>query len=180
MTCKQFVALGVRLFCIWLAIYILRGVPAYWITISQQQSSTRTATVVVIATMAFFAVIALLLWLFPLTVSRKLLPRSALDQSVALPPHEQIERAGFCLIGLWLLTRALPGLVFEGFIFDLSAHSNPPVELPPQNYAFVAEHLAELALAVWLLFGARGLRGLLIWARGAGSTPRHADSSAQE
>lgn len=179
MTCKQFVALGVRLFCIWLVVYILRDVPAYWIAISDQRSAGTAATVVM-ATMAFFAVIALLLWLFPLAVARKLLPRSALDQSVALPPHEQIERAGFCLMGLWLLMRALPGLVFEGFIFDLSAHSSPPVELPPQNYAAVAEHLAELALAVWLLFGARGLRGLLAWARSAGSPAGRVESDPPE
>lgn len=179
MTCKQFVALGVRLFCIWLAIYILRSVPAYWIVISDQRS-TGTAAIVVIATMAFFALIALLLWLFPLTVARKLLPRSALDQTIALPPHEQIERAGFCLLGLWLLTRALPGLVFEGFVFDLYAHSRPTMELRPQDYAALADHLVELALAAWLLFGARGLRGLLAWARSAGSPAGRVDSMPQE
>lgn len=180
MTCKQFVALGVRLFCIWLAIYILRGVPAYWITISQQQASTGTAATVVIAAMAFFAVIVLLLWLFPLTVARKLLPHSALDESFALPPHEQIERAGFCLMGLWLLTRAIPGLVFEAFVFDLYVHSSPAMELRPENYAGLAEHVIELALAAWLLFGARGLRGLLVWARSAGSLSSRADSNPVE
>lgn len=127
MTSKQFVALGVRLFCIWLAIYILREVPAYWLAISQQRS-TEIAATVVIAIMALYAVIVILLWLFPLTVARKLLPRSALDQPVALPLHEQMERTGFCLMGLWLLTRALPGFAFEAFIFDLYAHSSPTLK----------------------------------------------------
>ena len=179
MTCKQFVALGVRLFCIWLAIYILRSVPAYWIVISQQQSA-RTAGIVVMATMAFFAVIVLLLWLFPLTVARKLLPRSALDQTVTLPPHEAIERAGFCLMGLWLLTRAIPVLVFEAFLSHLDAPPGTTVELRPQDYAAIAEHLVELAIALWLLFGARGLRGLLTWARSAGSPTARGDSMPQE
>ena|SRR5690348_9776883 len=179
MTSKQFVALGARLFCVWLAIYILRYAPAYWLAISQQRS-TETAATVVIAIMAAYAVIVILLWLFPLAVARKLLPRSSLDQAVALPPHEQIERAGFCLMGLWLLTRALPGFVFEAFIFDLYAHSSPTMEVRPENYAALAEHVIELALALWLLFGARGLRGLLVLARSAGSTSARVDSDPQE
>lgn len=179
MTSRQFVALGVRLFCVWLAIYILRSVPAYWIAISDQRSAG-TAAAVVMATLAFFAAIALLLWLFPLTVARKLLSRSALDQTVALPPHEQIERAGFCLMGLWLLTRAIPVLVFEAFLSHLDAPTGATVELRPQDYAAIAEHLVELAIALWLLFGARGLRGLLTWARSAGSTPGRMDSDPRE
>ena|SRR5690348_11914966 len=179
MTCKQFVALGVRLFCIWLAIYILRSVPAYWMVISQQHSG-RTAAIVVMATMVFFGVIALLLWLFPLTVACKLLPRSALDQSIALPPREQIECAGFCLLGLWLLTRAIPALVFEAFLSHLDAPAGGTVEPRPQDYAAIAEHLVELALALWLLFGGRGLRGLLVLARSAGSTSARVDSDPQE
>jgi hypothetical protein len=179
MTSKQFVALGVRLFCIWLAIYILREVPAYWLAISQQRS-TEIAATVVIAIMALYAVIVILLWLFPLTIARKLLPRSAQDQSIALPPHEQIERAGFCLMGLWLLTHAVPGLVFDAVVMHLYHYPGATMELRPQDYAAIAEHLVELALALWLLFGARGLRGLLIWARNVGSTPGRADSSPQE
>ena len=83
-------------------------------------------------------------------------------------------------MGLWLLTRAIPGLVFETFVFDLYAHSNPTMELRPENYAGLAEHVVELALAAWLLFGARGLHGLLAWARSAGSPSGRVDSNAEE
>jgi len=178
MTCKQFVALGVRLFCVWLAIYIMTGMVSLWVAVSQQPHHGNAATVV-LAIITVFALIVVLLWLFPLTVARKLLPRSAQDQLVALPPHEQIERAGFCLMGLWLLTHAVPGLAFDVVVNRLY-HADSTLELRPQDYAAVAEHLVELALALWLLFGARGLRGLLAWARSAGSTPGRADSGPQE
>ena len=179
MTCKQFVALGVRLFCIWLAVYLMTGMTGYWIAVSRRPHNESAGTIL-LAAIAIFALIIVLLWLFPLTVARKLLPRSALDQSVALPPHEQIERAGFCLMGLWLLTRAVPGLVFDAVVTHLYHFPGATMEMSPRDYAAIAEHLVELALAVWLLFGARGLRGLLAWARSAGSGSVRADPNPEE
>lgn len=178
MTCKQFVALGVRLFCIWLAIYLMTGMTGYWIAVSRQPHNEAAGTIV-LAVIAVFALVVILLWLFPLTIARKLLPRAALDQTVSLPPHEQIERAGFCLMGLWLLTHAVPGLVFDAVVTRLY-HASGTLELRPQDYAAIAEHLVELTMALWLLFGARGLRGLLAWARSAGSPSVRVDSNAEE
>lgn len=179
MTSKQFVALGVRLFCIWLAIYVMTGMTGIWIAISRQPHNESAGAILLVA-IAVFALIVILLWLFPLTVARKLLPRSALDQSIAPPPHEQIEHAGFCLMGLWLLTRAVPGIVFDAVVTHLYHYPGATMELRPQDYAAVAEHVVELAIALWLMFGARGLRGLLAWARSAGSTPGRMDPDPRE
>lgn len=173
MTCKQLVALGVRLFCIWLAIHAMTSMSGYWIIASQQDSAM--AETIVLAGSALFLLIIVLLWLFPLTVAGKLLPRAALDRHVALAPHQHIESAGFCLLGLWLLTRAVPGLIYDAVVMHLY-HANPALALSPQRYATMYGHLVELALAIWLLFGARGLRGLLNWARSAASPAGRADS----
>ena len=167
MTSKQFVALGVRLFCIWLAVYILRYAPAFWL-LGQQSSITTDEAPVVIGTLILVAIVVAL-WLFPLTVARKLLPRSALDQPISMPAHEQIEQAGFCLLGLWLLTQAIPSLAFEGFVFYLYTRPGSDLGLRPQEYAALARALVDLALALWLLFSAKGLLGIVRWARTAGS-----------
>lgn len=60
MTSKQFVALGVRLFCIWLAIYIMTGMVGFGIAISQQPHN-EAAGVIVLAAIVFFALIDVLL-----------------------------------------------------------------------------------------------------------------------
>lgn len=179
MTSTQFVALGVRLFCIWFAIYLLDAMTSYWVAVSQQPHNG-TVVAAVIAAQAVFAAVVVLLWLFPLTVARKLLPRAALGQPVSLPPHEQIERAGFCLLGLWLLTRSIPSLVFETIVSHLYTRPGSTLELRPQDYASIGGNLVELAIALWLLLGARGLRGILHWARTFGSEARSADSNPQE
>jgi hypothetical protein len=175
MTNRQFVALGVRLFCIWLAIYILRYAPAYWLLNGQQSSAAHDAAPLIIGTLVLVAIV-IALWLFPLTVARKLLPRSALDLPTSLPTREQIEQAGFCLLGLWLLTQAIPSLVFEGMVFYLYTRPGSELGLRPQEYAALARALVELALAVWLLFGAKGLLGIVRWARTAGSGAGASDS----
>ena len=168
MTSRQFVALGVRLFCIWLAIYILRYAPGFWLLDRQMSSVAHDVMPLIIGTLTLVAIVVAL-WLFPLTVARKLLPRSAQDQPISLPAHEQIERAGFCLLGLWLLTQAIPSVVFEGFVFYLYTRPGSILGLRPQEYAALARALVELGLAIWLLFGATGLLGIVRWARTAGS-----------
>lgn len=169
MTNKQCVALGVRLFCVWLAIYILRDVPALWMFSHDAMHDSSAATGIIIY-VAILIAILVALWLFPLTITRNLLPHSAQEQAATLAPIEQMQRVGFCLLGLWLLTQAIPGLAFEAVLFHEYAAPGTTLELRPQDYATLAQRLAELALAIWLLFGARGLLGAIRKARIAGSS----------
>ena len=177
MTSRQFVALGVRLFAIWLAIYVLETLPGIWLLAAQRPMTVRFTAMLTIGTLILvLAVIAL--WFLPLVVARKLLPKSALDQLTSLPPHDQIERAGFCLIGLWLLTHAIPSLAFEAVVAHLYSQPGSTLELAPQNYADLTKSLVELGLSIWLLLGAKGLRGVLYWARTIGSGAATADRSS--
>lgn len=170
MTGKQFVALGVRLFAVWVIIGLLEAVPgAFFFLDNGSPPAPDGYKAAIIAIAAALALIATLLWRFPLAVARKLLPRQALDATVALPASEPIERAGFCLLGLWLLIQAVPRLVFDAIRLKLYFAPGSTLELRPEDYANVAAHCVELALAVWLLLGAKGLRGVLRWARTVGS-----------
>jgi hypothetical protein len=176
MTNAQIVALGVRLFCVWLAVYLLRQMPGLWGITTEGLPDTAAA----MAVAGFTGVMILLivgLWLFPLFIARKLLPQSTLDQPTPLP-LEQAQRVGFCLLGLWLLTEALPRMVYAVVMVYYSAQPNTATPLQPHNYAGMAQMLIELCLGIWLLFGARGLAGLLRWARVAG-TPEPSNSTAE-
>lgn len=48
-------------------------------------------------------------------------------------------------------------------------HPGTTLELAPQDYARLAQVLAELCIAIWLLFGATGLLGVIRWMRSAGT-----------
>lgn len=167
MTNAQVVALGIRLFCIWLAIYLLRQAPALWIFNTREAPETNAAFVV-IAVSAVLVVVIILLWRFPLTVARKLLPTATLDQPTSYT-IDQLQSAAFCILGLWILTEAIPHLVYTSVIVYHSTRPNAMVTLEPRNFAAMAQMLAELVLGIWLLFGGKGLLGLIRWARYGGT-----------
>ncbi len=167
MTNAQVVALGVRLFCIWLAVYVLRYAPAFWAVNTSEMPGPKGASAVIVVTAILVAVI-IALWLFPLAVARALLPRATLDHPTPLP-IDQLQSAGFCLLGLWLLTGAIPEMVYEAAMVFYSTRPNAAVELRPQNYAAMAQTAVEFGLGLWLLFGAKGLLSLVRWARTAGT-----------
>jgi len=176
MTNAQVVALGVRLFCVWLAVYLLRQMPGLWSLTTNNLPDIGAATAVAIFT-ALMVLLIVLLWFFPLFVARKLLPEATLDGPTSLP-FDQAQRVGFCLLGLWLLTEAVPRAVYAAVMVYYSAKPNTAVDLQPQNYAAMAQTFVELCLGLWLLFGARGLLGLLYWARTAG-VPEPSNSTVE-
>jgi hypothetical protein len=109
------------------------------------------------------------LWRWPLAVAQKLIPQPTLDQQSRLP-GEQLQTAAFCLLGLWLLTEALPHAAYVATIVYHSSRPRASVSLTPWEYATISQVLAELIIGLWLLFGAKGLLGILRWARHAGTT----------
>jgi hypothetical protein len=167
MTNAQVVALGVRLFSIWLALYLIRHAPALWSANMEQFPESPAAGTVIAVSIVLIAV-TIALWFFPLAVARKLIPKATLDQPTPLP-IDQLQAAGFCLLGLWVLTEAIPRLVYVIFIVYHSTRPNAMVALDPGQYAGIARTLVELGIGLWLLFGARGLLGVIRWARTAGT-----------
>ena len=166
MTNTQMVGLGVRLFAAWLAVYILRNAPSYVLFSSQEFSFSET-TVIVVATGAM-VLIGMLLWFFPLRVASGLIPESTNSQGTSFS-LEELERTGFCLLGLWVLTQAIPLCIRSGYIFYYALQPNSLLVLGVNEHAVFLHSLAQLAIGVWLLFGAKGLLGLLRWARHAGT-----------
>lgn len=167
MTHAQIVGLGVRLFAIWLALYALGGLSQLWAFIERDFKDPGGAGVVM-ALAALMGFVAVLLWVFPLSVARKLIPRTALDQPTTLP-LEHVEAAGFCLMGLWVLASAIPSAFMWAVFVYQSTRPQSMFSLEPRNYATIAYVLVQLVIGLWLLFGARGLLRVLRWARTAGT-----------
>ena len=166
MTNAQIVALGVRLFSIWVMLYLFAHTPGLWTFIDYGKSGGAGAGFVVAVSLVL-ALAAVGLWFFPLAVARKLLPTATLDQPTALPV-EQAQRAGFCLLGLWVLAESVPDLVFYAVVFVSPAREGVPMPFDTDAYPRVAHSVAEFIIGVWLVLGARGLLGILRWARTVG------------
>jgi len=73
-------------------------------------------------------------------------------------------------MGLWLVATALPALVLDTF-----ALSTYKFEDTSSLWRSVLYYLAEVAIAVWLILGARGFRYIVWWASNVGISGRSND-----
>lgn len=104
-----------------------------------------------------------LLWFFPLSVARKLLPamreprsETAMDGSVALT-------VGLTLLGVWVLTAALPDAIYWMTLFLLSRRIDAGhIDWQHDQIANILATAGQLALALWLIFGSSGIKRLIL------------------
>lgn len=169
MTGAQIIGLGVRLFAIWLVVSILRRVPGMWqFNVAAAGAGDSSTNVVIVVVAVLILALAAGLWFFPLTVANKLIPRSSRTDHIHVP-IEQAESVGFSLLGLWVLAGSGPDSFYWVFMGYQALRPNSILELRASEYSYMVATAVELILGVWLLFGAKGLRSLLRWARTAGT-----------
>jgi len=169
MTSAQIVGLGVRLFAIWLVVSVVRHVPGVWqFNVSGAATGDSSTNVLIAVVTVLMLTLAAGLWFFPLTVANKLIPRSSKPDDLHVP-IDQAQSVGFSLLGLWVLTNSIPDSFYWAFMSFQASRPNSMLELRASDYSYMVGTMVEVILGVWLLFGARGLRGLLRWARTAGT-----------
>jgi hypothetical protein len=163
MSPQQIVAVMARLLAVWIVIH-LPGQAGEFVFASSRGADSGLR---VFAACAFVVEVlaSVVLWFFPLTVTRKLL-RSSSDERPPPASSDVWLGMGCALIGLWLLATSLPALVIDGLILASSINASGDVSSSlRQNVVY---YVAEVAIAAWLILGARGFREVFWWARNAG------------
>ena len=157
-TPHQIVAVALRLFAVWIGIQTLRTLPAF-LTMT---GSDTPGYVWMTFMLALNAVIVFVLWVFPRTIAGKLLPPpEAQPQPLATP--DLWLSMGCTLMGLWILTTTIPRLAYELFAWDAMSYTDDRSQLHRSLFYYVL----ELAIALWLILGAKGVRKLFWWAQNA-------------
>ena len=171
MTPLQTIVVAVRLFAIWIGLTLFTLVPSAWAYVRGSSLGLGTTLSIAGALVGMVAV-ALFLWWFPLTVARRLLPGALSEPKETQTSPEEWFLVGTRLMGLWILTRALPTLAFQ--IAYLYLSEGPDAERmasPPTRWSLVPQVL-QAVVGLALLFGAEGLLGLLRLARRTGAKNR--------
>lgn len=165
---EDVVAVASRIFAVFVLVWTLRMASAFFAT---GPAADWTVWEVSLVSLSFFASLGLaaLLWYFPLTVARKLLPvmkDSGPDRSTG-PSH--LELLAFSILGAWVLAGALSDATYW-FAFALVTNGSEygEVQLGAENIASIWTTVIELLIGFFLLFGARGLVALLRHLRYAG------------
>lgn len=166
------IAVGSRLFAIFLLITLLRSFLPSMAALRAQHDTTAMAWS--LAVLVLGLLICAALWRFPLTIARKLLPvmkepraDHAMGASTALS-------VGLTLLGFWTLLTALPDASYWATIFLLTRHeASGYFAWGPEQLGGVVSTLLQLVLAVWMIFGSTGLQRLVT----RGRYGRDADSA---
>jgi hypothetical protein len=155
----QFAAVGIRLFAIWLAIYVGRIAPSFYAEVEQYDSRVAVAGAAIVAVGTVATIV--ILWFFPRSIAKTLVPDS---RSVANDPGSpDIWFAIGCgLIGIWLIANAIPGFVRTAYEWFYAQRTH--MEIDNQGVA-VIYYVAYFVVGLWLLLGAAGARKLFWWAR---------------
>ena len=110
------------------------------------------------------AVIVTGLWLFPRTIAGALLSKPIAQAESAASPDPWLAM-GCALMGLWMLSSSFPAFVRDAVIlYEANAEHE---EVGSVKY-WLLYNAVEVAIAVWLVLGAKGFRQVFWWGRYAG------------
>ena len=109
------------------------------------------------------------LWLFPATLGRRLLKSEHEPPSAAPPALLEWQAMLVAVLGLWTLSNAIPdGAYFFAYFLNYKQFGATFNGQISDQWPFIAATVAEFAIGIWLLLGARGLAELLHRMRTAG------------
>ena len=158
----QVVAVTVRLFAISLGLSALNALPI--VSIEQVSQATHPPGFVYsLFLIVLTALLALFLWMFPYSVARKLVPKTP-EPAAETTAADTWLAIGCAVIGLWLVSRALPGLLRDLYVLNVAEGGVDSHEV--KSWALF--NFIQLVIAAWLAFGGAGFRKLFWTARNGG------------
>ena len=154
----QFIAVVVRLFAIWYAIFLIKQLPASFMAELEQ---TGAIDPIKVGIAVFLVLLGLVLWFAANPIARVIVPRPATE--TPLPKTEnRMLTIGSSLVGLWVMSDALSPIIYYGTLWFLSSKNQMPGWETEHTISLVSSFVV-FAVGVWLFVGARGL--WLVWAR---------------
>jgi hypothetical protein len=157
---EQIVGLAVRLFAIFLVVYTIR----YGSSLLPMTHPPNNVSFLLITGFTVpLLLAAFLLWTFPLTIAKTILPEVKTSSGTVPLEASGIQVVAFSILGLWVLSTAVPDVFYWSTFIYLAKGIN--FSLTPEHIGNALATVIELVIGFWLLFGAKGLRGLLRLAR---------------
>ena len=167
MTPHQALALGVRLFVVWCALVIARDAFGF-LMMRHPEDDFQTRIMIVGVACFIAAVVLLILWFFPKSIARGLLPQSAETPTQALS-YEMWFTVGTALLGLWLLVSSITPILRNLTVMYVLPPELVNAEDVRSLKVGLFYHAVQIVLGLCLLFGATGIRKLIWRIRYAGS-----------
>jgi hypothetical protein len=163
-TPQQALALGVRLFAVWYALVIVRELVAF--LTSWRPPDDSHALGIVIGGSVVALIILFILWFFPKSIAHGLLPQSS-DVPTQTSSYQMWFTLGIALIGLWFVASAIAPILRNLSVMYVFKSELTNFEDLRSLRAGLLYYVVELVLGLCLLFGATGIRKLILRIRNA-------------
>jgi Ca2+/Na+ antiporter len=170
MSREDVVAVALRLFAVYLLLIVLRtSIPA--LTASEGDPSALPPVLWLALLVVPMLGLALLFWVFPLSVAARLLPVMREPRPPVRAEAAEVEGIALTLLGLWLCAAALSDAVYWVIVHLSLSRSEMWVgyEVSSETFASMVTTGFELVLGLWLMLGSRGWQQALRRWRYAGS-----------
>jgi hypothetical protein len=152
MTPQQIVGLGVRLLAVWIAI---RSIGIFFMNAAAFRAMDMTDKALNTSLLTgWWLAVAALLWLFPMWIAHRLIPRTRFESKLMNIQPREVARVGCCLIGLWLLSNYLGTLIWFLFKGALTPGTSSVIRsFTPEERLQFAVLSVQVAFALFLTFG---------------------------
>jgi hypothetical protein len=164
---EEIVGLAVRIFALYLAVSAVTGLGTF-MALSETGLPGTMPRAAMVAVVVIPLMLALLLWFLPLTVAHKLLPVMPPDEARSKAGAAEYQAVALSVLGMWVLAEQLPTLLYWVGV-AVYVHGEEANVLTAREYGKIASTVAGLGIGFWLLFGARGIVGVLRSVRNAGA-----------
>ena len=160
MTPHQAIGVAVRLFAVWLLITALQTI---FTGIALNLRPDAEDTIVAYLFAALYVLVAALLWLFPMLIAHRLVPRTRFAEKLSVPA-QQVTAVATVILGLWLLAaRAIPAIAHYAILGVLwSRNGQTLANLPAEQHVALAIGLIDLALALVFMFKAPDIAAYIV------------------
>jgi hypothetical protein len=161
---EHVVAIALRLFAIALTLYTVSSfVGSAWVFLAS--GSNNGASVLVVVVTVLMLAVAFLLWRFPLWIASKLVRfNDSINKISSSISVDELQTMAFTVLGIYLLLKGLTAGIYWVFLFNALRG----YDIDARQWASMLMTIAEILLACFLVFGAKGLTVLISKVRQAG------------
>jgi len=160
MKSSHYLAIAVRLFSIVLFIFALRqSTSLIEVFLNDSINGMPVSTLFIAGTVLIPLIVSLLLWFFPLSVSKSIL-KQEMDQPIEPVNSTTILSVFVIAIGLYVFYYAFIDFVYWAVLWNMESHSQysmAPLSLTEENKANMVATAVELVISVVLILKAKTL-----------------------
>lgn len=161
-------AIGVRLLGLYFVMKLIQYLGSAYFSYHQMALSMPDFNPLIIA--GGYAISALIMLVFctlfikfPATIAYKLLPRTDKDSTVLSGDAVQLQLAGFSLLGIYILSWAIPDLIHNSALLAVIPNYDGSYSMGKRPYDLInlGVTVIEIIIGLYLVLQAKGLVGLI-------------------